>query len=48
MNNHNEWIGSLLKLYYDPMYDYQLLQKKERISFAGNFDEIKSKLIERF
>ena len=48
MNNHNEWIGSLLKLYYDPMYDYQLLRKKERISFAGNFDEIKSKLIERF
>ena len=44
IDQHDEWIKSLLNLYYDPMYDYQLLKKKERITFSGNFNEIKSKL----
>ena len=33
---HAEWIGQLLSEYYDPMYDYQLEKKKERIIFSGD------------
>ena len=44
LDNHNQWIEKLLTLYYDPMYDYQLLKKKDRVTFSGNFIEIKSKL----
>lgn len=32
---HHEWIHSLLKNYYDPMYDYQLNQKEGRIVVQG-------------
>ena len=34
--HHKEWIHSLLKEYYDPMYDYQLNRKTERIVFRGD------------
>jgi len=33
---HKQWIESLLKLYYDPMYDYQLRQKEARIIKRGD------------
>lgn len=33
---HKEWIFSLLTDYYDPMYDYQLTKKTERVVFQGN------------
>ncbi len=32
---HRAWIGLLLDWYYDPMYDYQLGQKTDRITFRG-------------
>lgn len=32
---HNRWIQVLLEDYYDPMYDYQLSQKKGRIMVQG-------------
>lgn len=32
---HNRWIQTLLEDYYDPMYDYQLSQKKGRIEVQG-------------
>jgi tRNA 2-selenouridine synthase len=32
---HREWIHSLLVDYYDPMYDYQLSKKQERVVFKG-------------
>ena len=33
---HHSWIGLLLDWYYDPMYDYQLAQKQDRIVFRGD------------
>ncbi|MDJ0653881.1 MAG: tRNA 2-selenouridine(34) synthase MnmH [Xanthomonadales bacterium] len=33
---HNAWIQRLLKDYYDPMYDYQLESKQDRITFRGD------------
>jgi len=38
--NFKEWIKVLLVDYYDPMYDYQLDKKQERIIFKGNKDEV--------
>lgn len=32
---HRSWISSLLADYYDPMYDYQLRAKADRIIFRG-------------
>ncbi len=40
-SRHKEWIAILLNDYYDPMYDYQILNKKDRIIFSGNESEIK-------
>lgn len=37
---HREWIYSLLVDYYDPMYDYQLSKKKDRVIFKGNHEEV--------
>ena len=33
--SHEAWIEYLLREYYDPMYDYQLNKKSERIVFRG-------------
>jgi tRNA 2-selenouridine synthase len=38
--SHKEWIEALLTEYYDPMYDWQIERKKERIVFRGNAREI--------
>ncbi len=37
---HKNWIEFLLKEYYDPMYEYQLERKKEKIVFKGTEKEI--------
>ena len=37
---HKEWINVLLVDYYDPMYDYQLSKKQERVVFKGKHDDI--------
>ncbi|KPP97309.1 tRNA 2-selenouridine(34) synthase MnmH [Marinobacter sp. HL-58] len=37
---HHRWIESLLKDYYDPMYDYQLNQKQGRIVVQGGPETI--------
>ena len=34
--SHEAWIANLLTNYYDPMYDYQITKKKERIVFSGD------------
>lgn len=39
---HRDWIASLLVNYYDPMYDYQLSKKADRIVFRGNQTEFLS------
>lgn len=36
---HRAWIENLLKLYYDPMYEYQLAKKSHRIVFRGSKTE---------
>jgi tRNA 2-selenouridine synthase len=33
---HLDWISQLLTRYYDPMYDYQLSQKRQRVLFQGD------------
>ena len=38
--NFKEWIKILLVDYYDPMYDYQLSKKQERVIFKGNQNEV--------
>ncbi|WP_457607199.1 tRNA 2-selenouridine(34) synthase MnmH [Nitratifractor sp.] len=37
---HKAWVRALLVDYYDPMYDYQIEKKGERIVFRGNAGEI--------
>ncbi len=39
-SQHKEWIEELLVKYYDPMYDYQIERKSERIVFRGTAEEI--------
>lgn len=44
---HREWIGRLLRYYYDPMYDYQLQGKAERIAVQGDGSQIEAYLADR-
>jgi len=37
---HKEWIKVLLVDYYDPMYDYQLSKKQDRVVFKGRQKEV--------
>jgi tRNA 2-selenouridine synthase len=37
---HADWISQLLREYYDPMYDYQLRNKQDRIVFSGNMETV--------
>jgi tRNA 2-selenouridine synthase len=36
LHSHLDWLSPLLSEYYDPMYQYQLGQKAERVIFRGN------------
>jgi len=38
--SHQAWIKYLLSEYYDPMYDYQLSKKQQRVQFRGNCSEV--------
>ena len=40
--NHRDWISYLLREYYDPMYDFQLERKAERVHFRGNREAIEA------
>ena len=42
--SHFEWIASLLNWYYDPMYEYQLRRKLQRIIFRGDAQAVKEYL----
>lgn len=44
---HREWIETLLRQYYDPMYAYQRESKAARIEFAGEQDAVVEFLRER-
>ena len=37
---HKLWIEPLLRDYYDPMYDYQLLKRENRILFRGDKEAV--------
>ena len=39
--DHAIWLSQLLQYYYDPMYDYQLARKKERVIFQGSKNAVK-------
>ena len=43
---HKAWIEALLVQYYDPMYDYQVAKKMDRLIFKGRKSEIESFLTE--
>lgn len=45
---HKQWIKLLLVDYYDPMYDYQLSKKKDRVVFTGNMTEVIAYLREAY
>ncbi|WP_353662715.1 tRNA 2-selenouridine(34) synthase MnmH [Hydrogenimonas sp. SS33] len=47
MAKHELWIEYLLKHYYDPMYDYQIARRKERIVFRGEKEAMEAWLRER-
>ena len=40
LEGHREWITLLLADYYDPMYEFQLNKKKERVVFSGSYAEV--------
>ena len=44
---HEAWIERLLAWYYDPMYDYQLQNKLDRVIFRGDAREAESFLLSR-
>ncbi|WP_236579166.1 tRNA 2-selenouridine(34) synthase MnmH [Hydrogenimonas urashimensis] len=39
---HKTWVEYLLREYYDPMYDYQIQKRRERILFRGDWEEVKA------
>ena len=44
---HRKWIELLLRDYYDPMYNYQLTRKRDRIVLEGNQEELSEYLQSR-
>lgn len=38
---HLNWLAPILREYYDPMYQYQLDKKADRIKFSGTYQEVK-------
>ena len=38
--SHTAWIDYLLREYYDPMYDYQLSKKQQRIRVRGGTEDV--------
>ena len=44
---HLEWVRLVLLDYYDPMYDYQISRKQDRLIFRGTADEVRNYLASR-
>lgn len=42
LSDHHRWIELLLRHYYDPMYEYQLARKRDRIEFEGGVADVLS------
>ena len=45
---HRRWIRNLLIEYYDPMYDYQLAGKKDRLVFRGDQQSVQAFLLNKY
>ena len=43
-SSHFDWIANLFKWYYDPMYEYQLKRKLDRILFKGDVRAVREYL----
>lgn len=43
--DHFSWLTLLLRYYYDPMYDYQLARKKDRLIYSGSKSAVKEFLM---
>ena len=39
-SDHEGWVEALLNDYYDPMYEYQLDKKSDKVAFRGSYDEV--------
>ena len=37
---HKQWIKAMLETYYDPMYNHQLDDQRQRVVFEGNHNEV--------
>ena len=46
--HHKKWIKVLLVDYYDPMYDFQLGKKQDRVVFKGQQDDVLAYLKEKY
>ncbi|UJF19858.1 tRNA 2-selenouridine(34) synthase MnmH [Vibrio sp. SS-MA-C1-2] len=42
IDGHLGWLEPLLSEYYDPMYQYQLSRKAERVIFTGDYQQVKA------
>ncbi|QOY53705.1 tRNA 2-selenouridine(34) synthase MnmH [Candidatus Sulfurimonas marisnigri] len=40
LDAYKEWVEYLLVEYYDPMYDYQILNRSENVKFRGSSEEV--------
>ncbi|MGM0631888.1 MAG: tRNA 2-selenouridine(34) synthase MnmH [Pseudomonadota bacterium] len=45
---HRDWIRELLRDYYDPMYEYQMSHKSDRMIFRGTTEEVQQFLDQTF
>ena len=41
---HLPWVERLLKIYYDPMYAYQIERLSSRVVFKGTWDEVRDRI----
>nr|CAA6824552.1 MAG: Selenophosphate-dependent tRNA 2-selenouridine synthase [uncultured Thiotrichaceae bacterium] len=44
---HRQWVEFILFDYYDPMYDYQMSKKAERLEFRGDKNEVREYLADQ-
>ena len=46
--DHFSWLSLLLRYYYDPMYDYQLARKRDRLIYSGSKNTVKEFLMTKY
>ncbi len=45
MQAHKTWVEYLLREYYDPMYDYQITKRADRVVFRGQWEAVREYLL---